>query len=492
MSELKHVKLDYLNEKEIIEFYELFFGNILIKRPGFSYYSNLSKCLTKDNVVQSILEKLNSHELNILKILSRNIYIPNDYLIEKLHIIMDIPAPIIKKSISNLIEKKYIFIREDKKLVIPNVFFSDDSEKSDYKEDQDDPVVYSSRALNDINNLLNYYISKEIKHSNSFSLYKKDHHDLIAVFSNYSSINEDEYDLVTYFYGVNFVDETESLIIEKVKDYFNLPNFNKTMQFVKIVFPWLNTIISYFYKQNTCIRIKKDKLKNLWVNSILLTEYKNIPIKFSFEKTLKFLLKLNLIIKEKDEFIFPIFKNKEDDEFNSQARLTSSFNFFINADNLRKDFYFPAMFSDFIKYNKIVEYEITEYSVKRGVINGLVLDDVLDFFNSFSLKIPLNVETTLKQWFDKYASYFYSTGTHFFCQSREKGRLINSLVEKGLIKAYQIKENEVFLIPDEHKEQFFSFIEKSGIDFYQKKPIKVINEPIDKVFNINFLLTKIE
>ena len=75
MSELKKTKkLNYLTEDEIIDFYELFFGNILIKKPNISYYSNLSKCLDKENFIQSVLNKLNENELKILKILSKDIF----------------------------------------------------------------------------------------------------------------------------------------------------------------------------------------------------------------------------------------------------------------------------------------------------------------------------------------------------------------------------------------------------------------------------------
>ena len=74
MSELKKTKkLAYLTEEEIIDFYELFFGNILIKKPNFSYYSNLSRCLDKESFIQSVLNKLNGF-FHFLSVIARDGY----------------------------------------------------------------------------------------------------------------------------------------------------------------------------------------------------------------------------------------------------------------------------------------------------------------------------------------------------------------------------------------------------------------------------------
>lgn len=489
MSELKNLKLDYLNDKEIIEFYELFFGNILIKKPGFSYYSNLSKCLNKENVVQGILDKLNINELNILEIISRNIYIPYDFLIEKIHIITNIPAPIIKKSISTLIEKKYIFTRDDKKIVVPNVFFTNNQEKTDYTCENNPNTDYFSKTFTDICNILNYFISKEIKHSNSYSLYKKDYIELENIFTNYSAIKNDEYSLITYFYAVYFLNEEGLMVLDRVKKFYKSTTLEKINIFIRIIFPWFNTIINTFNKLNITPRFSFKAFENLWINSFLLSEYKQPPIDFDFKATIKFLEKINAIYIDHKEIIIPLYIEQPEKQ-NNEMRLSSSFSFFINADNINEDFFLPAFFADFIKYNKVIEYEITENSIKRAIINGYNLEDIINYFEKYEIKIPKNVETTITQWFDQHASFFYSNGIHFFCQTKEKGKLINSLIAKGLIKAYQLKTNEVFLIPEEEKENFFNFIEKSGIYYYNRKPMKTAIEVNEKILNINQLLNR--
>ena len=152
----------------------------------------------------------------------------------------------------------------------------------------------------------------------------------------------------------------------------------------------------------------------------------------------------------------------------------------------------PALFSDFKKYNKIVEYEITEFSIKRGITIGVTIENVLNYLNSFNIKVSKNVETVIKQWFDKHGSFFYSSGTFFFCQNIEKGKIINSLIEKGMIKAYEIKKNEIFLISEENKKQYFEFLEKAGINFYHKIPSDVPPRNKEKILNLSCLLNNVE
>ena len=57
MGEKRVIKFDYLNEKEISELYELFFGKVLIKKADFSYVGNLKISLVKENFVKSFEKK---------------------------------------------------------------------------------------------------------------------------------------------------------------------------------------------------------------------------------------------------------------------------------------------------------------------------------------------------------------------------------------------------------------------------------------------------
>jgi len=148
----------------------------------------------------------------------------------------------------------------------------------------------------------------------------------------------------------------------------------------------------------------------------------------------------------------------------------------------------PSLFSNFIKYNKITEYEISEYSIKRSITLGLTLEDIFNYINSLNITMSKNVEAVIKQWFDKYASYYYASGTFFFCKSAEKGILINSLIKKGMIKAYEIKKNEIFLVKEEDKEKFFNFLEQSGIDCYEKIARETYKKEEVKIVKIKSLL----
>ncbi len=488
MSELKKTKkLTYLTEEEIIDFYELFFGNILIKKPNISYYSNLSKCLDKENFIQSVLNKLNDNELKILKILSKDIFVPFEFLTEKLSIILNLSNQIINKSITTLIDKKYIFLRDNKTLVVADVFFPRDNNKVKYSFEDEVFDNFSSKVIVDINNLINYFISKELLFSNSLTLYKKDLITTAGVFSKFSSLIEKEYNLVAYFFSLSFIGKNNVILLDNIKEFFELPPIKRALEFIKVVFPWLYSILKYFYSMKKSVKISLEEFQKLFLSTFLLTKYNSVPFKMSMENTLNFLVKIGLAsIKKKELYIH--YYSDEISPSKDDVRLSSNFNFYINANSTRKDFFIPALFSNFVKYNKIVEYEITEYSIKRCITIGLSLEDILSYINDLNITISKNVETVIKQWFDKYASYYFSSGTFFFCKNQEKGTLINSLIKKGMIKAYEIKKNEIFLIKDEDKEKYFSFLEQSGINYYQKIAREIYEKKEEDLVKIGQLL----
>ena len=262
---------------------------------------------------------------------------------------------------------------------------------------------------------------------------------------------------------------------------------DQTLYFVKVVFPWLYSILKYFHSLKDSVKIPVIEFKKLFLSTFLLTKYNSAPFKMGMDSTLNFLAKLGLISIKKKEIYIPYYTNEfittKDD-----VRLSSSFNFYINANSKRKDFYMPALFSNFVKYNKITEYEITEFSIKRSIILGLTLEDIFNYINSLNINMSKNVEAVIRQWFDKYASYYYASGTFFFCKNPDKGVLINSLIKKGMIKAYEMKKSEIFFIKEEDKEKFFNFLEQSGIDYYQKVAREVYEKKPENVVKINQFL----
>jgi hypothetical protein len=254
--------------------------------------------------------------------------------------------------------------------------------------------------------------------------------------------------------------------------------------FVKVLFPWIYPFLTFFRDKKSSVRIKSEDFKNLWVSSLLICNLNFIPVKTDFNESLNFLEKLGLIKKEDDELLF-IYYTEEEINHKDEVKLSSNFNFYINADSLRSDFYLPALFANLKKYNKIVEYEITETSVQRCIFNGISLDTIVTFLNNLNIKISKNVETVITQWFDKYDSYYFCSGTLFFCKNEEKGKLINTLIRKGLVKASQIKKDEVFLIKEEDKSIFFETLNKANISFFNKKPKELQNKKEEKNIDVS-------
>jgi hypothetical protein len=470
------INLSYLNENEIISLYELFFGNVLIKKNGFSYYDNLSKNLTKEEVITNSLQKLNDIEKSILKILSFTTIIPYKFINEKLSILLDLPIISINKAINNLLEKKFIFIRNDNSIVIPNIFYK--NEKQNIYFQKINPLIIDKKnnLLTDFNNLINIFISKEIKFTNNFNLYKKDIETVKEYMSNYSNFDDTKIALVGNFFCRYFFDNENNLLYNCLQSYFEMENEKKLYCIIENTLPSFYNLLMNF-DEGYSIKIDIENFKKLYNSSFLITEYKNEPIDVNFENLLFLLNEFELIEYNTSQnyIIFPV-KSNNKNIINDQVNLTTSFNVYINADTRNPNYYLLSFFADIIKYNKISEYEITENSIKRCSRYNITIENIRDFFKAYKIELPKNVETTIQQWFDKYGSYYYTSGTIFFCQTTEKGKIISSLIDKGFIHAYQIKKDEIFLIPEDSKKEFFEFLGKTGIYYNFKNPVKLMHK----------------
>jgi len=478
------IDIKHLNETEIIELYELFFGKILLKKPDFSYHKNLANSLENENSINIILSTLNQNEISILKLLSSRKIVSFNFLAEKIQILLDLPQATISKSINNLILKKLVFKREEKFLVIPNIYF--DSEDIPFTFTVVDDLSekdYCSKFITDLNNLINYFACKGMSFSNNFSLYKKDHSLLEESFSSYSNLSWDDYNIISYFFSISFRNDDGSTNYINIKEFFNLSIIERVFYFIKITFPAIHTIMTYFNNHKTDVIIDLNHYTNLWEETFLHTEYNYFPVKYNLEETLRFMVSTELISIEDNKVTIKYYETSFSN-ITDEVKISSNFNFYINANSISKDFYFPSLFADFIKYNKIVEFEITESSIQRGINEGIILQDILDYFNNFNLQVSNNVETTIKHWFDKNASFYYATGTIFFCDNKEKGKIIKTLIKNGLIKAYEIKKDEIFIIPENEISNFFSVVTKAGINYYKKDIIKDKTVSISKTFDI--------
>ncbi|MBP7552238.1 MAG: hypothetical protein KA885_02335 [Spirochaetes bacterium] len=485
MSE-KMINLDNLNDDEIKSLYEVFLGKILMKREDFSYRKNLLSVLSKDNVISSFVEKLNGDESRILKFITNFEFLSNLYLIEKISIILDMQLFLVNKVISNLLLKSYIFQRDDL-IIIPQIYYEVSASTSHEIVDISGEI-YCSKSVTDINNIILYFIIKEFKFSNSYSLYKKDNISSDQIFSNYSNFNYDDLNAISYFFSNAFCDEQFNISLNKVEIYFSKNPFERILYFVEITFPNFYSILNFYYKNKQSVVFKKEDLKNLWELALINQTYTYPPIKKDFNEVLSFLEKIGMVRTLEDGRILIIHYYKNDEDVGNEITISTNFTFFINANSTQKDYYEISLFGDMLNYNKLVEFEISELSIKRSVVNGYNYDNFQRFFENNGINLPKNVETTIRQWYDKYGSYFYSTGTLFFCNGLEKGKLIKSLIEKEVITAYELIKDEVFIIPDENKDNFFSFLEKSGINYFNKEAKKNIPSRKNEIINIESLI----
>ncbi|HNZ26006.1 MAG TPA: hypothetical protein PLG34_01350 [Spirochaetota bacterium] len=485
MSE-KLINLDNLNDDEIKSLYEVFLGKILMKREDFSYRKNLLSVLSKENVISSFVEKLNGDEFKVLKFITNFDALSNHYLIEKISIILDMQLFLVNKVISNLLLKSYIFQREDL-IIIPQIYY-EVANSTSYEIVDISGEIYSSKSITDINNIILYFITKEFKFSNSYSLYKKDNISSDQIFANYSNFDYDDLNAISYFFSNAFCDEQFNISLNKVEIFFSKNMFERILYFVEITFPNFYSILKFYYKNKQSVAFKREDLKKLWELTLMNQTYTYPPIKKDFDEVLSFLEKIGMIRTLDDGRILIICYYKNDEEVGNGITISTNFTFFVNANSTQKDYYEIALFGDMLNYNKLVEFEISELSIKRSVVAGYNYDNFQNFFENNGIDLPKNVETTIKQWFDKYGSYFYSTGTLFFCNGAEKGKLIKNLIEKDVITAYELIKDEVYIIPDENKEDFFNFLEKSGINFFNKEAKKNTPSRKNEVFNIESLI----
>ncbi|HOV15561.1 MAG TPA: hypothetical protein PK771_14835, partial [Spirochaetota bacterium] len=340
MGEKRVIKLDYLNEKEISELYELFFGKVLIKKADFSYMDNLKVSLVKENFVKGFVDRLPQQEIDILRVLSKVKTVPYNFLPEKISNILNIPNTNIGKSISNLIQRRYIFLRNNDTLVIPSIYF--DAKEINYEYIETEEKQYENKFLQDIVNLINYFVSKNLKFSNGFAIYKKDYLLIEEAFGKYCNLKRIEYNLVSYFFSLGFMDRNGVIYYNNIEKFFNLSNIEKILFFIKIAFPAIYSIICSFYREKKDTKMSIEDLKELWIRSFLSTSYSEQPMKYNFNNLLSFLKDLNLINIEEENIVINFF-GEDYNKINTEIKVSSNFNIYMNSNSTDVDFYYPAL-----------------------------------------------------------------------------------------------------------------------------------------------------
>jgi hypothetical protein len=467
----RKVNLDYLSPDEVEQFYELFFGKILIKKPGFSYQTNLAASLKKESFIISILDKLKPFERDVLDLLSSNLQLHYPWLHEKLAVILDEPTTAVNKAMATLITRNYVFLRDNKELIIPDIYFDRDplSVKITPGSSKFDGEPYRARFQTDVNNLINFFISNELKFSNTRVLYKKDLSLTEKKFKKYSGLTSQEINAVAYFYATAFCDESGTLVLEELESYFHMTPLEQTLYFVQLTMPASYSMLLHCHSWERTTAMNMENFENFWVQSMLKTPSEHVPVALDFSERLALLSKSGLVIVDGDQVTIPLYARQEPD-FSNELRVSSNYTLYMNSDAVIHDFYLIALFADLVKYNKIVEYEINEKSIQRGIHNGITMETINEFISRFELSFSGNVQSTLQQWFDKYGSMYYVTGTLFVCQTPTRGKLIKTLIEKGVVKGIEVKGNELFLIQETDTEAFFDFLKKSDIYFFKKEP----------------------
>jgi len=331
----KRISLDYLTSDEIELFYELFFGKILVKRPNFSYHTNLTASLKKETFITSILNKLKPEELEILKLLSTNLNLSYPYLTEKLSIILNLQQSVVNKAVSNLLAKNYMFLRDKDELVVPDIYFEpvELSVTINPAESKSDGEPYLSKLLTDINNLINFFISRELKFSNSRSLYKKDLSITDDTFKKYSKLSSNEINTIASFFATAFTDQEGNLIISELKDYFHMTPNEQVLYFIKLVFPVFYTILQHCYSYERTTSLPLDSFRTLWEQSFIKTQYSFTPIKMEYSESLDMLAKTGLVIVTKKEITVPWY-SREEHIFVNQLKVSSNFTLDLNVSSV--------------------------------------------------------------------------------------------------------------------------------------------------------------
>lgn len=468
--------LSFLLEDEIFKLYELFFGAILIKKDSQTYLSNLKSVVNNQSYIDKVLERLNEMEKRILKLLSFQINIPGNQINEKLSLILQDQISIIGKHIQHLIDKNYIFIRDDGSLLVPPIYYDQDENYTvDLKFSDSLVAGYHSDLLKDIIHLVIFFISHPLTFSKNSTLYKKDFEMIYDIFSFYAKLEERDYHLAAYFFSTLFY-QNENLDIAKLEDFFKFDNFDKIITIVKQVFPGIISMYDRVLEEKKSLVVEKHEFYNLWVRSFILQDIQGQLFKASFDEMVSFLERFGLIESDEHSYTIKFFDETENKDFG--FRLGSNFCIYQSSDAIGADSFFTALFSEFKGYDSLVEYEITGESIRNAVINNISYDDVSTFLKDKTSKeenseLSTNVLQTIQQWFEKYGSYFFLDGTVFFSNFIEKGKVISTLIENGMVNAIEIKKHTVFFVPKEEKTKFFNFLKKSDIEFCDKTPISI-------------------
>lgn len=466
--------LKSLKDDEILKLYELFSGPILIRHETEFYLDSLKSFLNKDSAIEKVINRLNVLEIEIIKLLSQLTYVPIPFLNEKLSIILGEHPSLVGKMIQNLMVKNYIFKHDEDYLFIPQLL------SNHYKKEGitatktiNEEIDYNSLKFCNVINIIVYLLSKGLKFSKSGGLYKKDFEQLSAIFYGTSGYLRDEYDIIGYFFSTTFIYE-EELQTDKIQKFFKLSQLERMLTLVKKVFPYLQPIISKVYEDKSSYKINKNDLKLLFKTLLLASVLDNEPYRADFNSVMEFLVKIGLCRVENEDIIFIYYETSS--ALPMEMKITSNFAVYTNSSNTDCDYYLCALFSEFIKYDKITEMEINDRSICRAIQNGYTFEQFEEFVMQHSVNLGTNVSTTIKEWFSRHNSFFYVEGTVFFAESLDKGKTISKLIESGMIKAFPIKKDSVFLIPDDAKELFFSFMSRSNFTFFEKKPRKTPEE----------------
>ncbi|MBQ3923454.1 MAG: hypothetical protein II707_09165 [Spirochaetales bacterium] len=460
--------LSNLNQEEIQHLYELFFGPILVKHQNFSYLDNIMTLLSKPNSIKTYLDKLNTQEKKVLEYLSRFRMISESFLKEKLNIIIDMPLFLIEKIISVLIAKNFIFRRGDC-LVIPQIFYPNEPPNIEQEQFPAVEEEYFPKAMTDVHNMISFFICQGFSFSNQLFLYKKDFQLTEQMFANYAVLHGNEYNFVSYFFANAFISDGPSLNLYQLRSFFAMNILDRAMYILEIISPNMFSVIKHFNNTGKSIKISRDNLFYLWEQTLLKQEFDYAPLRVTFDEIMGYLINMEIVKQDGDGYIIRCWTKSAPDR-PSDLKISTNFNLFMNASTLRSDQYVPTLFADMKNYNSIVEYEITENSVRRGVINGYTYDSFCKFLKDNNVVLPQNVDSTISQWFEKHGSYYYTTGTVFFCNTKAKAKIIQNLIENGYVKAYELKKDEVYIIPEEDREDFFRFLDKSGINYFNKEP----------------------
>ena len=457
--------LHELPDDEIVRLYELFFGQVLVRKSIDTYVNGLKSVMQTPSFFEKLMEKLNPLEKNLLFQISDTANIPTFFANEKLSLVMGEHPSIIGKAINTLCGKNYLLHKEDS-FVVPNFLLTKPTDSLNLKTADLKEKEYNSETIVHMNNIFLYLLSSQFVYSKTSTLYKKDFTQLLAFFGSVFSYDDAFYNIVSYCSCKMFT-LNDKINWDAVKKYFSLSSHEQAYMILQTIAPFIMPLFDQALEKGKAVVVEKSQLSNVYNRLLLTSVLKEEPFRLSQQELMGFLKIVHMINEENHHFEFLAYQKSPEKKMD--ITISSNFSIFVNSDTTDPSYYLTAIFGNFVKFDKLAEFEISPTSIQKTINECLEEKDFDVFLKLHNQELQPNVLQTIHDWFEKFGSYYTAEGIFFIADNEKKGKMIQKLIDEGLVEASTIKKDSIFLIEEEKKEQFFDFIKSSQIFYYENK-----------------------